>query len=93
MFAYFIVRQRWRREEEETRLMYQFVENIIGRFTSELHIFLVHAKLCGVKLQRCIEVCHSLDETIWQCLFSVVFFDRLEETKFCKTEFSLKNID
>ncbi|KAL9972027.1 hypothetical protein ACROYT_G018266 [Oculina patagonica] len=29
MFAYFIVRQRWRREEEETRLMYQFVENII----------------------------------------------------------------
>ena len=28
MFAYFIVRQRWRREEEETRLMYQFVENI-----------------------------------------------------------------
>ena len=31
MIAYFIVRQRWRREEEETRLMYQFVENIIGR--------------------------------------------------------------
>lgn len=64
MFAYFIVRQRWRREEEETRLMYQFVENIIGRFTSELHIFLVRAKLCGVQLQHCIEVCHSLDETI-----------------------------
>ena len=34
MFAYFIVRQRWRREEEETRLMYQFVENIIGRLRS-----------------------------------------------------------
>lgn len=30
MIAYFIVRQRWRREEEETRLMYQFVEKIIG---------------------------------------------------------------
>lgn len=30
MVAYFIVRQRWRREEEETRKMYQFVENIIG---------------------------------------------------------------
>lgn len=29
MIAYFIVRQRWRREEEETRLMYQFVEKII----------------------------------------------------------------
>jgi len=29
VIAYFIVRQRWRREEEETRLMYQFVENII----------------------------------------------------------------
>lgn len=29
MVAYFIVRQRWRREEEETRKMYQFVENII----------------------------------------------------------------
>ena len=33
MFAYFIVRQRWRREEEETRLMYKFVENIIGRLS------------------------------------------------------------
>ena len=64
MFAYFIVRQRWRREEEETRLMYQFVENIIGRLKSELHIFLVHAQVCGVKLQHCIELFQSLDETI-----------------------------
>ena len=31
MIAYFIVRQRWRREEEETRMMYQFVESIIGK--------------------------------------------------------------
>ena len=31
MIVYFIVRQRWRREEEETRMMYQFVENIIGK--------------------------------------------------------------
>ena len=30
MIAYFIVQERWRREEEETRLMYQFVEKIIG---------------------------------------------------------------
>ena len=30
MIFYFIVRQRWRREEEETRMMYQFVESIIG---------------------------------------------------------------
>ena len=64
MFAYFIVRQRWRREEEETRLMYQFVENIIGRFRSELDIFLVHAKMCGVQLQHCIELFQSLDEAI-----------------------------
>lgn len=41
MFAYFIVRQRWRREEEETRLMYKFVENIIGRFISYCDIVLV----------------------------------------------------
>ena len=30
MFVYFVVRQRWRREEQETRMMYQFVEKIIG---------------------------------------------------------------
>jgi len=42
MFAYFIVRQRWRREEEETRLMYKFVENIIGRLISYCDIVLVH---------------------------------------------------
>ncbi|CAH3045951.1 unnamed protein product [Pocillopora meandrina] len=29
MIAYFIVQERWRREEEETRLMYKFVEEII----------------------------------------------------------------
>ena len=64
MFAYFIVRQRWRREEEETRLMYQFVENIIGRFTRELDIFLVHAKMCGVKVECYCELRQSLDEAI-----------------------------
>ena len=68
MFAYFIVRQRWRREEEETRLMYQFVENIIGRLKSELHLFLVHAQVCGVKLQHCIELFQSLDETMFAFL-------------------------
>lgn len=44
MFAYFIVRQRWRREEEETRLMYKFVENIIGRLTRCCNIVLAHVK-------------------------------------------------
>ncbi|XP_074620236.1 uncharacterized protein LOC141879033 isoform X1 [Acropora palmata] len=29
VFVYFVVRQRWRREEQETRMMYQFVEKII----------------------------------------------------------------
>ena len=59
--------------------MYQFVENIIGRLKSELHLFLVHAQVCGVKLQHCIELFQSL-ETIWQCLH------------FWKTELSMENI-
>ena len=60
MFAYFIVRQRWRREEEETRLMYKFVENIIGRFNTELDVFLVHAKSVVSKYSAVLNSVNSL---------------------------------
>ena len=40
MIVYFIVRQRWRREEEETRMMYQFVENIIGKGSNLIWILI-----------------------------------------------------
>ena len=50
MFGYFVVRQRWRREEEETRQMYSFVEKIIGE-VKDSHLVSLVSVLLFFRLQ------------------------------------------
>ena len=80
---YFIVRQRWRREEEETRMMYQFVEKIIGEGNNQCVILPCWTSWFWYLGSQCRQHLHSslelLSKSYIYLLLNFKFLDILRE--------------